>query len=85
MYIKQVCEFKNLDVHYEDHPVLSSCLKQFLLSAGMTREHAVSRKQFGSPLSEFGLIQVKSDRETVHITTVRNSSDHHCPSLVSFR
>ena len=46
-------------------------LKQFLLSAGMTCEHAVSRKQFGSPLSEFGLIQVKSKHETVQITAVR--------------
>lgn len=30
-----------------------------LLYTGMTCEHAVSRKQFGSPLAEFGLIQVK--------------------------
>lgn len=29
------------------------------LYIGMTCEHAVSRKQFGSPLAEFGLIQVK--------------------------
>ena len=34
-------------------------------------------KQFGSTLSEFGLIQVKSEHETVRITTG--------PSLVSFR